>query len=51
MDITIKSCCFNPELCSQKGTILYGTIFVHNNISFFNIENIYYFKNTNVDAY
>ena len=51
MDITIKSCCFNSELCSQKGTILYGTIFIHNNISFFNIENIYYFKNINVDVY
>ena len=48
-DIMIHSCCFNPMLCIGNGTILYGTQFKTNNITAFNIENIYYFKNKNVD--
>ena len=43
-----KYCCFNSELCCGKGTILYGTIF-RNKCEFFNIENIYYYKNKNVN--
>ena len=29
-DISIKNVCFNPILCSGKGTILYGTSFIQN---------------------
>ena len=48
-DITVRRCCFNADLCFRKGTILYGTMFINNNTSFFNIENIYYFKNQKLD--
>jgi len=48
-DIFIYSCCFNPLLCTGAGTILYGTIFNNKKITFFNIENIYYFKNKKCD--
>ena len=43
-EISIQTCCFHDELCSGIGTILYGTKFVFNKTSFFNIENIIYFK-------
>ncbi len=47
-EISIKNCCFNSELCYKQGTILYGTLFKKNNISFFSIEDIYYYKNNNI---
>ena len=47
-DISIKRCCFKSELCAQLGTIVYGTIFMKDNMSFFNIEDIFYFKNIDV---
>lgn len=37
-------CSFNSILSSGKGTIFYGTVFRTNNINFFNIEDMYYFK-------
>ena len=42
-------CCFDPRLCQGRGTILYGTKFQlnHKNAgdpTFFNIEDIFYFK-------
>tara|TARA_Y100000588_G_C14184136_1_gene895079 strand:+ start:452 stop:1363 length:912 start_codon:yes stop_codon:yes gene_type:complete len=47
-DITIKKCCFNHDLCIEKGTILFGTIFLFNKIQFFNIEDVFFFKNKNL---
>ena len=49
--IKIIHSCFDKYLCSGKGTILYGTIFFVNNLSFFNIENIFYFKGINIQYY
>lgn len=42
--IFIKNCCFDENLCIQKGTILYGTIVEINNQSFYFIEDIYYYS-------
>ena len=39
---------FKRELCSGKGTILYGTIFFVNKKRCFNIENIYYLRGNNL---
>lgn len=42
-------CCDIDTLgCGTNGTILYGTQFLYNDINYFNIENIYYYKNNNV---
>lgn len=49
--ITYNICSFDKILCSGIGTILYGTLFTINNISCFNIENIYYFKGNNIAMY
>ena len=49
-NITIKTCCFHDLLCAGKGTILYGTIFTLN-LSFFNIEDIFYLKGRNLCRY
>jgi hypothetical protein len=49
--IEISSCCFDKLLSCGKGTILYGTIFNLNNKRFFNVEDIYYFKNKNISGY
>ena len=46
--IFVKNACFNELLCSGKGTILYGTLFHINSYSFFNIEDIFYFKGQNL---
>ena len=40
-----RICCFKSNLCIGVGTIFYGTIFNNNNINFFNIEDIFYYKN------
>jgi len=50
-DISIQRACFNQDLCTGKGTILYGTKFSHNNKNCFNIEDIFYFKNKNISNY
>ena len=39
---------YNKLLSTGKGTIFYGTLFHVKKSSFFNIENIYYFKNKDV---
>lgn len=39
---------FDHTLCSDKGTILYGTIF-HNKCNIFCIEDIFYYKSKNVN--
>ena len=41
-EISVNICAFDKILCSERGTILYGTIFYVNKIKFFNIENIFY---------
>jgi len=46
--IFVKNACFNELLCSGKGSILYGTLFHINSYSFFNIEDIFYFKGQNL---
>lgn len=53
---TIKSfdlarACFDNLLCFRKGTIFYGTIFLYNKHKFFNIEDILYFKDTDISNY
>jgi len=44
-NISIQRCCFSGDLCIQKGTVIYGTKFFCNGAQFFNIEDIFYFKN------
>ena len=39
-------CCFKSEI--SYGTIFYGTIFIYSQTSFFTIEDIFYYKGTNV---
>ncbi len=46
--IKIVNTSFNKILSTKSGTIFYGTLFIVNNASFFNIENIYYFKGENI---
>ena len=46
--IYIKHACFNPILCSGKGTIVFGTIFSVNESTFFNVEDIFYMKGANI---
>jgi len=46
--IFIKNTCFNELLCSGTGTILYGTLFFINSYSFFNIEDIFFYKGDDV---
>lgn len=41
-NIITKNCCFSKDLCTQKGTILYGTIVEINTQPFYFIEDIYY---------
>ena len=50
-NISINICSFDKLLCSGKGTILYGTIFLINKKKFFNIENIYYSKGNSLIYY
>ena len=38
-------------LCFKNGTIFYGTIFSYNKHRLFNIEDIFYYKNTNISTY
>lgn len=49
-NMNIYNCCFNPILCSGKGTIFYGTL-VKLNILFFNIEDIFYFKGNDLSHF
>lgn len=47
-NIKISNVCFSDEL--SYGTIIYGTVFNHNNNDFFSIEDIYYFKGKSVET-
>ena len=49
-NIKIYVSCFKVDLCAQKGTIIYGTIFIFNKTLFFSIEDIYYFMSKNISA-
>lgn len=49
-DIQMYKCCFNSILCSGKGTIFYGTI-IKKELTFFNIEDIFYFKGYDIKHY
>ena len=49
--IQIHKCSFNNILCSGKGTIFYGTLFKSQNINFFNIEDMFYFKGYSLNKY
>ena len=48
--IEICKCCFNPILSSGKGTLFYGTM-LKSKLSFFNVEDIFYFKGNNVSDF
>lgn len=48
--IFIKNVCFNPLLCSGVGTIVYGTLFYINTYAFLNVEDIFYFKGSNISV-
>ena len=49
--IQIKNCCFSEKLCTGLGTILYGTLFLHNGYSFFTVEDIFLIKGKPTDRY
>ena len=49
-DIFVLSCVFDKSLCTGKGTILYGTL-IKDNCNFFTIEDIFYYKNKNINYY
>ena len=46
--------CFrvNPDLCAagEKGTVCYGTLFLHKSHQFFSVENIHVYKDRTVDG-
>jgi len=46
--INIYRCCFSSELCMNKGTIIYGTKFMYNSSTFFNMEDIFFFQSKNI---
>jgi len=46
--VNIKQCSIHFNESLSKNTILYGTLFIHNKINYFTIENIYYYKGTNI---
>ena len=48
--ITVKNVCFDDILCSGKGTIFYGTLFYITDYTFFNIEDIFFFKGNKVSS-
>jgi hypothetical protein len=49
-DIRIVVTSFNDSLIYGDGTILHGTIFKHNDISCFTIEDIYYYKGRDITS-
>ena len=46
--LNTKRACFDNYLCYGNGTIFYGTIFKHLENTFFNIEDLLYFKDKNL---
>jgi hypothetical protein len=48
IDVKRKTCCFDRTL--SKGTIFYGTYFVSNNKSIFAIEDLFYYKGTQISC-
>ena len=49
--ITIKPCCFRDDLCSGKGTLVYGTIVYLEKQSFYFVEDIFYYKGNDTSSY
>jgi hypothetical protein len=49
-DIKIAITSFSDSLVYGQGTILYGTTFIHNDVSCFSIEDIYYYKGRDLSA-
>ena len=47
-NIKIYTSCFKEDICIEKGTIVYGTLFTFKGNLFFSIEDIFYFLNKNV---
>ena len=45
-NIEVTQCCFHNRL--SYGTIFYGTVFKHNNVSFFTVEDILYYNGVNI---
>ena len=50
-DIRVIHACFKEDICIGNGTIVYGTIFPYKNNTLFSIEDIYYFKDTNISSF
>jgi len=50
-EIRIYNCVFNNDLTYGNGTILYGTHFNYNQTNFFSIENIFYWKGSDLTNY
>ena len=46
--VVVKNVCFDKLLCSGVGTIVYGTLFHVNTSTFFNVEDIFYNKGSNI---
>ena len=51
MTMTIAVTSFHDSLVYGSGTILYGTIFKYNDVSCFCIEDIYYYKGSDITNY
>jgi hypothetical protein len=51
VDILTYDVCFDSSLTIGKGTICYGTLFKCGQINYFSIEDILYFKSTNIHAF
>ena len=49
--MTIAVTSFHDSLVYGQGTVLYGTIFKYNDVSCFCIEDIYYYKGSNLTEY
>lgn len=49
--VSIVTACFDSVVCAGLGTIIYGTFFQVSSLSFFNIEDIFYFKGQNLIRY
>tara|TARA_B110000046_G_scaffold42882_1_gene47659 strand:+ start:1245 stop:2207 length:963 start_codon:yes stop_codon:yes gene_type:complete len=46
--ISKKICCFEEQLCTGLGTIIYGTLFKQGDITLFSTEDIFYLKGNNL---
>ena len=49
-NIKIYTSCFKEDICIERGTIVYGTLFTLNGCLFFSMEDIFYFINQKVSS-